>query len=311
VTVADHRPVPLRPLGFGDVLDGAFKILRAEWRALAIVAGAVLVPVELISGYLQRGALAQGFPDLLSGLDPQQTAPVPDEAFVAALATGAVTVLLAYPLLFGALTRVAAGSVITEPAGAGEAFGVGLRRWPAMLVAWFAISVLALVPALAATVLIIVGIAAEALPLIVLGALAMLLAMPAGVLVFALFVAVPSVIVVEGAGPFRGMRRSAGLIGRRIFPVFGVTVVAGLLVMVISSVLSFIPTMLGMVAGETVGWVIVAAGSIVGSLVTLPFLAGVMHLVYVDGRVRREGLDIEIAASRLEQPPPQHGFGGA
>lgn len=305
-------PVPLRPLGFGDVLDGAFKILRSQWRALAIAAAVVLVPLELASSYIQRGTLATGFPDLFAGLDPEAPA-LPDEALLATVGIAAAMLLVAYPLLFGALIRIAVGVVLGRPVEAGEALRTALRRWPAMFVAWLTTMVLAAIPLLLAAGLVAAGILAEAVALVLIGTLGLLLSVPVGVFIAALFLAAPAAIVVEGAGPFAGLRRSASLLGRRVFGVFGVAVVALLLLAVIDSALAMIPTLLGMVVGETYGWVIVAAGSILGSLVTLPFFASVLALLYLDGRIRREGLDLEVIADRLAEqaPPGDVGFDGA
>lgn len=301
-------PVPLRPLGFGDILDGAFKILRSQWRALALVAAVVLVPLELVSGYLQRGTLAAGFPDLFAGLDPEAPA-LPDEALLASLGVVAVVLLLAYPLLFGALIRIAVGAVLGQPVEAGPALRTALGRWPAMLIAWLLTMIVASVPLGLAAGFIVLGTVGESVALVLLGTLGLLVSMPAGVFIAALFLAAPAAVVVEGEGPFAALRRSASLVGRRVFLVFGVAVVALLLILVIDSALSMIPTLLGVVVGETYGWVIVAAGSILGSLVTLPFFASILALVYVDGRVRREGLDLAVIADRLASG--ESGFDGA
>ena len=61
--------------------------------------------------------------------------------------------------------------------------------------------------------------------------------------------------------------------------------------------------------------VLTALGGIVGSTITAPFTAAAPVLLYVDRRIRREGLDIELARavgvtipgrSDAGPPPPPH-----
>ena len=53
-------PLPLHPMTLGDILDGAFNLLKAEFRTLMIVSAVFIVPVQMIAAFLQR--------DLLGGL---------------------------------------------------------------------------------------------------------------------------------------------------------------------------------------------------------------------------------------------------
>ena len=46
------------------------------------------------------------------------------------------------------------------------------------------------------------------------------------------------------------------------------------------------------------GWPVAALGAIIGQVVTTPFVAAATTLLYLDLRVRTEGIDIELAARR-------------
>src|SRR6266536_3540236 len=47
-------PLPLHPMSFSDVLDGAFRLLRANLATIVLVTAVFFVPLELISAFLSR-----------------------------------------------------------------------------------------------------------------------------------------------------------------------------------------------------------------------------------------------------------------
>src|SRR3954465_14902015 len=49
-------PLPLHPMTVSDVLDGAFKLLKANLRTIMIVTAVFIVPLQLISAFVQRGS---------------------------------------------------------------------------------------------------------------------------------------------------------------------------------------------------------------------------------------------------------------
>jgi hypothetical protein len=110
------------------------------------------------------------------------------------------------------------------------------------------------------------------------------------------------VVVLERDGPARSLARSWRLVRRSFWRVLGISLLAGLIVLVTGAVLeipfnliagrvgggSFLPTSGGSVLGVTIG----AVGTIVAGAVARPISAGVAVLLYVDLRMRREGLDL-------------------
>ena len=50
------------------------------------------------------------------------------------------------------------------------------------------------------------------------------------------------------------------------------------------------------------GWLFVAAGEVVTTVVTTPYVALVATLVYLDARIRWEGMDVALVAARLTPP---------
>ncbi|HEV3227709.1 MAG TPA: hypothetical protein VGZ52_12770, partial [Acidimicrobiales bacterium] len=80
-------PLPMRPMTVADVLDGAIEVIKAAPRSVIIVAGALVVPLELVSAWVQRDTLADRG---LSGALSAATSPNSSDLGI----TGATIVLL-------------------------------------------------------------------------------------------------------------------------------------------------------------------------------------------------------------------------
>jgi hypothetical protein len=117
--------------------------------------------------------------------------------------------------------------------------------------------------------------------------------------------AVP-VVVLERQGPARALARSWQLVRRSFWRVLGILLLAGIVVAVAGFVLQLPFTLLeavaggsggifGLTASRSVAAVIIAGvGSIVAGAVTRPISAGVTVLLYLDLRMRKEGLDLAL-----------------
>ncbi|HVM00302.1 MAG TPA: hypothetical protein VM324_13500 [Egibacteraceae bacterium] len=297
------RPVPIRPLNLGDVLDGAFRLFAANWRTIVLLTGVFVVPFQLLSAYLQRD-----LPGLLDLFD-LMTDPAAAQRFAEAgggggnLATllAIAQGLLVSPLVTGVIAAVVASSYLGGEAGAGEAFSAGMSRWWALVVSWVVLIVAAVAPPVVAAA-VVAGASAGGVPLPVVAVLAIVLVLAgvcASLAIGSMFSAAAPAIVVEHLGPFQGLARSARLLRPRIFAVVGTVVVAILLVLVLSLALGGIPQLVGMLIGDRFGWLFIAVGGILASLVSTPLFAIVVTLLYFDGRVRREALDLRLAADGL------------
>ena len=84
----------------------------------------------------------------------------------------------------------------------------------------------------------------------------------------------------------------------RFWPVLGTAVLMGVVSATLGNVLSFLPQGIVLAIGMESGWPVAALGSIIGQVVTTPFVAAATTLLYLDLRVRTEGIDIELAARR-------------
>lgn len=296
----------IRPLNLGELLDGAFKLFIANWRTIVVVAGVFLVPLQLLSAYLQRDLLGGGLLEMMR--DPAATQMFGEAGSMGedwAILLGVAQSLVILPLITGAVSAVVAASYLGDSLEAGAALAAGVRRWWALIASWILLIVASML-SLGLAVGVVALVATGGVPLavtVVLGIVMVLAGIGASLAVASLFAVAPAAIVVEGLGPVQGLRRSAQLLRPRLLPVLGTLTVASLLVFVLSMVLGGIPQFAGMMAGDRLGWVLVAVGGIAAGLVTTPFLAIVLTLLYFDGRVRQEALDLRLTADRLSQDP--------
>lgn len=124
-----------------------------------------------------------------------------------------------------------------------------------------------------------------------------LLVLPGLYLDVSLLVATPALLV-EGIGPVAALQRSRELVRHLWWRTFGAYLLAALFV----GLVSLIPTVLVL---HAVGASTSATGSplasqvvsVVTSLLTTPFMASVVALLYIDLRVRKEGIDLHHVAS--------------
>lgn len=262
-----------------DILDGAFKLFKANARTLILVTSVFVVPVQLLAAFAQRELF--GGEGIITFINDPASAQVESEAgdgTVLLALFAALASVIVVPLVAGAASRVVAASYLGDHMEPGPALRVVTRRWWVFLVAWVLVHVVE-----------VVGTVMCILP---------------GLLAMALFVAVAPVAAVEGLGPVKSMRRSARLVRPRMFRVLGIALLSGLLANVIGSALGFVPQMLGLLVGLRWGWVLLAAGNIVASVVTTPFVAIVATLVYFDARIRQEGLDLQVMAAEVTGAGP-------
>ncbi|HEX6425824.1 MAG TPA: hypothetical protein VFZ79_20200 [Acidimicrobiales bacterium] len=259
-----------------DILDGGFAVLKARPRRILAIAAAFVVPTHLLAAFLQRDAMgAYGIGDLFTD-DPT----IFNEPAGSDPGTEVLVSLLYLVIPAVALVCVAAalGHLVTQwamgrDAPAGEMLGVVGRRW------W---------PLLGSFVLVKL---AEGVGLLgcYIGAF----------FVMALFVPVAPIVGVEGCGPFEALRRSVRLTKARYFPTLGIALLMGIVATLLSTALAALPQGVAGWIGYQQGWPLLALGAILAEVIVLPFVAAATVLLYLDLRVRLEGLDIEMTATRV------------
>jgi hypothetical protein len=288
----------------GDILDGAFKLLKANAKTLFTIVAVFVVPLQLLGAFAQRNVLGgAGFFDALN--DPSLAEagteqPVTDQ-LISYLAT--LLNLVVLPFLAGAISQVVGASYLGEELSPAPALARTLRRAWSLFASWVVVHVLevgALVALPVTGIVLAVLVDGPLRAVFVLFALVTVVAGIAGALaVMALSVAVAPAVVVEELGPIRGIRRSWSLMRRRFWPVLGIALLAGLISNVLGQVLGVVPTFAGVIVGLEWGWILVAVGAILTALVTTPIVAIVATLQYFDARIRFEGFDLQVIAAEL------------
>ncbi|HVF14433.1 MAG TPA: hypothetical protein VM942_07525, partial [Acidimicrobiales bacterium] len=236
---------------------------------------AFLVPIQIVAAFLQRDYLGgEGFISLFT--DPSAAESALDAGSGGqgwASLVGAAATVMILPFVAGAVSRIVSAAYLGERMTAGQALRAVASRWWAFILAWLLVHLLE--------------------------GIGFVLCILPGLLVMALCIAVAPVIAVEGAGPIRAIRRSFRLVKPRLWPVLGIALLSGLVASTVGSVLGGVPTTLAFLVGLRWGWLLLAAGSIVSGLVSTPLIAIIATLVYYDGRIRQEGLDLQIMAADL------------
>ncbi|NBM17868.1 glycerophosphoryl diester phosphodiesterase membrane domain-containing protein [Streptomyces sp. GC420] len=297
--------IPLRPLGVGEILDGAVSTMRTYWRTVLGISLAVAVVTEVAIVLLQGLVLNDN--ELNSTLEnPDASLSELYDALGTALAGSAVVgvvTLLGMLVATAMLTMVISRAVLGRSVSAGEAWRSARPRLLRLLGLTL---VLPLIGAGIVTVGVLPGVLVESAGLTVVGLLAA--AVVALWLMIRFSLASPA-LMLERQGITKSMSRSAKLVRGSWWRVFGIQLLATVIAYIISAIIAIPFTVLAILFGGEgfsgfmegsggVGWtflVISGIGAVIGSTLTFPITAGVVALLYIDQRIRREALDLELA----------------
>lgn len=311
---AEPKPgiVPLRPLGLGEILDGAVSYIRQSPRAaigLAAIVTTVSAGLQLAATFVMLGEVAD-FP-LTGAVEVQELVQLLSGTLVAAVLS-AVVGSVAQSVLTGMLTAVVGRAVLGRPTSIGHAWrDVRPRLLPLLGLAATLTLLAFIVVAIAATP--VASLAAAGVDPVITVAAGVLLGVGALLVMIWLYVgfalATPALIL-ERVGVFAALRRSWTLVRRGFWRILGILVLTGVIASVLGFILEMpfaIPQQLLLVTNPDVnawpfklGLIVATLGSIVAGTVVSPFSAGVRALLYVDQRIRREGLDIALHGATRE-----------
>lgn len=298
--------IALRPLGIGEILDGSISTLRAYPRPMIGLSALVAVVTELVTLVLMWMFLRN-----LTVSDARpETADAVFNLFGPVFAAAAVAGLLAaiaVLFLIGILTVVVSRAVLGQPVSIESAWRQARPRLPAVLGVTLLIMLIAmgiiLVPVLLAAL-------TGSGPLIGLVVFAVFFV----VVYFAVSVALaPAAVVLEGQAPVAAIKRSRALVKGAWWRTFWILSLVGIISAVMALILQIPFSLAGAGAGEgesvfeLVPAIIDSIGAVLAAAIAWPFSAAATVLIYVDRRIRREGLDLELA--RAAQLPPSDDVG--
>ncbi|WP_326722702.1 MULTISPECIES: glycerophosphoryl diester phosphodiesterase membrane domain-containing protein [unclassified Streptomyces] len=305
--------IPLRPLGVGEILDGAVSTMRTYWRTVLgislTVAVVTQIAVILLQGFVLDDSATS---DTLN--DSTATVSELSSALGTTLASsGAVLLitLLGTIIATALLTTVTSRAVLGKPVTTSEAW----RDARPQLAKLFGLTIL--LPLIA---IVIVGVGT--LPGVLIGvtasgdagiAVAVIGGLGAGVVALWLMIrfslASPA-LMLEKQSVFKSMSRSAKLVRGSWWRVLGIQLLATIIANIMASII-VIPfaVIAAALSGDglsgffssdsgSLGWtflIVSGIGSVIGSMLTFPITAGVTVLLYIDQRIRREALDLDLA----------------
>ncbi|MGW6062175.1 glycerophosphoryl diester phosphodiesterase membrane domain-containing protein [Streptomyces sp. NPDC055189] len=305
--------IPLRPLGVGEILDGAVSTMRTYWRTVLGISLAVAVFTEIVVILLQ-GLVLNDSASTEALDDPSATVGELTRALGDTLLSSGVVLLitlLGTIVATALLTMVTSRAVLGKSVTTAEAWQDAKPQLPRLVGLTLLLPLIGAAIVAAGTVpgvlIAVAGSSDAGISLAVLGGFA------AGVVAIWLLVrfslASPA-LMLEKQGVKKSMTRSAKLVRGSWWRVFGIQLLAAVIANVVASIIVIPFTLIaGAVSGDGVtglldsgtgdlGWtflIVSGIGSVIGSMLTFPITAGVTVLLYVDQRIRREALDLELA----------------
>lgn len=301
----------LRPLTLADILDGMFELFLANWRVYVVALGVLLVPLNFITSYLTSEVYGgRGLIDQLSNPAGAEAffAGGPDFApFIGLVAVWLVSAVFVTPFLNGVACRVAAEGYEQRQAATGDVLRSTLRRYGALIGVTVLVVVIVVAVFALPGLLVYGAVVSESAPL---GAAAAVLMVVAGVGSIFLLVRLSlsyAVVIVERVGSVTALRRSFRLVGGRLWRTALTLFLAGIVSALVAYIMSLPFSVPGQLFGSWAGVVFSGAGGVIIALLTTPLAANAQTLLYFDGRVRREGYDLDVlsrqlAAAGAEQP---------
>ena len=266
-------------MGLGEILDGAFKLYRANFKAIALVTLAFAGPLSIVAAVAARNVNG-GYGLLDVATDPSLAEDAGTFGGAAQLVVQLVSALLlgiSGSVVAGVVARAVSATYLGAQLTAGQALRATVRFFPALVVARALVWLTEAVGLLGCLV----------------GAIA----------VMGLWVVTAPAIVVEGLGPIKGMRRSLQLCTGRYWPVLGIALLSGVVTFMLNNIVAGVPGGLAGLIGYRWGFPLLAIGSTASAVLVEPLSAIVATLVYFDLRIRQEGFDLQVMAR-------DHGPGG-
>ena len=314
VPVVELRPgiIPLRPLTLGDIYGAVMKTIRGN-----VAATVGLAFLTTLIAMVPSTALGAWFGSLADpGSDPSGDPYASDSTIALGTIGGYIpTIFIAFAtiILTGFVAYVVGQGVLGRTVSAGETWDGTKGRLLAviggsLLTGFIQLVVFAAILAIPIVMLVVASNGDASLGAAVfLFIILLLVAIVASLFLWTRFSFVSASIVLERIGVLAGIRRSWQLTtGTPFWRVLGIRILTSILVGVVSQVL-VVPIsfggMLGLIGTGNEGHLYLFQAVVAGltglltGTITTPFSAGVDATLYVDQRIRREGLDVQLISA--------------
>lgn len=252
--------------GLGDILSTAFEVYKANAAKLLVIVAIVVVPLALIGSLVENVVFGLETREVTVGGQTIETI-VGTRSFFAAIAGATITAALAIVMasvLQAAVMRAGAQAVIGDAVDAEASYRYGFKRLGSVIL-----------------ISLLVG-------LIVFAGF-ILLVIPGFIFWVFLSVAIPA-LVIENKRGTDALGRSWNLVKGSFWHVVGTMIVTALITGVIGG-------LIGAIGGNNVfvSWIFTS----IAQILTTPFTALVVVILYLDLRARQESLTAETLRSEI------------
>ncbi|TWG03499.1 glycerophosphoryl diester phosphodiesterase family protein [Streptomyces brevispora] len=298
--------IPLRPLGVGEILDGTVSTMRAHWRTVLGITLTVAVIAQTAIILVQRYLLPDPPPVDANATGPEALRQTADSLQYNLMNSAPPLLITMFATIFttAVLTVVISRSVLGRPVTLSDAWAEARPRLLPLLGLTLLLAVMA---AAVMTAGLLPGLLLGDTAGVGLAFLGLLAACVVLVWLMIRFCLASPALMLERQSITASMRRSVKLVRGAWWRTFGILVLTSLLTFIVTLMIG-IP--FGTIAlfvddgglnalltdgATSFGWPFLIIGDVVIATITYPLSAGVMALLYVDQRIRREALDLDLA----------------
>ena len=318
--------IPLRPLSIGDIYQGAFAAIKTNARTMFGFTAALLGVVLVISIGINYAIINLVLPNYVSPNSPYATAFTSLSGSFSQLG-GSLLQVLATVLLSGLIVVAVSRSVLGRVASSKEV-------WERTKSKFLPLIGLNIITGIISGLMVIIGIVTFFVLLASVASTAktetelwqgmgialvgIFILVVAGVVVSSYLsikfsVASPA-MVLENLGVFAAIGRSWSLTRKNFWRLFGINILTAIITSMVAGIFGGIASALSVifvVAGSSspedaitsinTAYILTMVVSTIAQLLILPFTSSVNALLYIDLRMRKEGLDVELRNTVAEQ----------
>ncbi|GAB3565474.1 glycerophosphoryl diester phosphodiesterase membrane domain-containing protein [Spelaeicoccus albus] len=306
--------IPLHPLRLGEILDGGFQALRHNPKLMIGVPAVVMGVVLLATGGLT--ALAIAWADTVPAAAASSSDFNLGFSALSSVGNAAISLVEACvaQLVYGTLVLAVSRAVFGEKKSFPQIWPIlRPRAWPLIGMSLLLIAITIVIFAVLLTPTFVLLANGSPIGALVTGIIGYLVGLLAALYVGIRFAVSACALVLERIGPVAALKRSWRLTGRGFWRFTGIYLLANVIGALVTSLISTPIIIVGAVIGTVAALslqdhpaALVATG-IVGGVLALIVLAiasaiqyaysgGVTALLYIDQRMRTEGLDVTLMA---------------
>ena len=318
--------IPLRPLSIGDIYQGAFAAIKTNARTMFGFTAALLGVALVISVGINYAIINLALPSYINADSPYASAL--GGAFGAFSQLGGTLLQgLATVLLSGLIVVAVSRSVLGRVASSKEVWERTKSKFLPLIglnIITSIISGLMMIIGIAVFFVLLAGVASTAktdreflqdlgVSLVGLLILMVVSALVSYYLSIKFSVASPA-MVLENLGVFAAIGRSWSLTRGNFWRLFGINILTAIITSMVAGIFGGIAGALGaifvvvgssspedVIASLNTTYILTMVTSTIAQLLILPFTSSVNALLYIDLRMRKEGLDVELRNAVAEQ----------